>query len=122
MTTPFIDAFVRLLIRTCHKRGAHAMGGMAAQIPVKDNEEVNRQAFEGVRNDKLREVRAGHDGTWVAHPGLVSVAREVFDEHMPAPNQVTTAPGDHSEISAAKLMALPERRHVSEAGYIGNKS
>lgn len=120
MTTPFMDAYVRLLIRTCHKRGAHAMGGMAAQIPVKSNEEMNRQAFEGVRNDKLREVRAGHDGTWVAHPGLVSVAREVFDQHMPEPNQIATARGDQSEIPAAQLMALPERRDVTDAGVREN--
>ena len=76
MDKSFLAAYVSLLIKTCHKRGAHAIGGMAAQIPVKNNEEANRIAFEKVRLDKLREVNAGHDGTWVAHPGLVPVAKK----------------------------------------------
>ncbi|ORZ37289.1 malate synthase [Catenaria anguillulae PL171] len=88
MTTPFMDAYVRLLIQTCHKRGVHAMGGMAAQIPIKNNAQANATAMAKVRSDKLREVRAGHDGTWVAHPDLVLIAREVFDEHMPGPHQM----------------------------------
>ncbi len=77
-----------LLIKTCHRRGVHAMGGMAAQIPIKDDPAANEAALAQVRADKLREVKAGHDGTWVAHPGLVPVAKEVFDAHMPGPNQL----------------------------------
>ncbi|EXJ75527.1 malate synthase, glyoxysomal [Cladophialophora psammophila CBS 110553] len=88
MTVPFMDAYVRLLIKTCHRRGVHAMGGMAAQIPIKDNPEANDKAMENVRQDKLREVRAGHDGTWVAHPALASIASDVFNKYMPTPNQL----------------------------------
>jgi malate synthase len=88
MTTPFMDAYVRLLIQTCHKRGVHAMGGMAAQIPIKDNAAANQAAMDKVKADKLREVTAGHDGTWVAHPDLVKLAKAVFDKHMPQPNQL----------------------------------
>ncbi|KIW57568.1 malate synthase, glyoxysomal [Exophiala xenobiotica] len=88
MTVPFMDAYVRLLIKTCHRRGVHAMGGMAAQIPIKDNKEANDKAMDKVRQDKLREVLAGHDGTWVAHPALAAIAAEVFNKHMPAPNQM----------------------------------
>ncbi|RKO94190.1 malate synthase [Blyttiomyces helicus] len=88
MTTPFMDSYVRLLIQTCHKRGVHAMGGMAAQIPIKDNVAANEAAMTKVRGDKLREVQAGHDGTWVAHPDLVRLAKAIFDEHMPQPNQL----------------------------------
>jgi len=88
MTVPFMDAYVRLLIKTCHRRGVHAMGGMAAQIPIKDDPKANEAAMERVRADKLREVRAGHDGTWVAHPVLASIATEVFNKYMPAPNQL----------------------------------
>jgi len=88
MTVPFMDAYVRLLIKTCHRRGVHAMGGMAAQIPIKDNPEANDKAMDNVRQDKLREVRAGHDGTWVAHPALAVIASEVFNKHMPTPNQL----------------------------------
>ena len=83
MTSPFMDAYVRLLIKTCHKRGVHAMGGMAAQIPIKDSPAANEAALKKVRDDKLREVKAGHDGTWVAHPDLVKVAMEVFNAYMP---------------------------------------
>jgi malate synthase len=88
MTVPFMDSYVKLLIKTCHRRQVHAMGGMAAQIPIKDNKEANDAAMANVRNDKLREVRAGHDGTWVAHPALASIATEVFNKHMPTPNQM----------------------------------
>ncbi|KPI41498.1 Malate synthase, glyoxysomal [Cyphellophora attinorum] len=88
MTVPFMDAYVRLLIKTCHRRGVHAMGGMAAQIPIKDDPEANEKAMESVRADKLREVKAGHDGTWVAHPALAAIAAEVFNKHMPTPNQL----------------------------------
>ncbi|KAI9659687.1 MAG: hypothetical protein M1829_006560 [Trizodia sp. TS-e1964] len=88
MTVPFMDAYVKLLIKTCHRRGVHAMGGMAAQIPIKDNKEANDAAMANVYADKLREVKAGHDGTWVAHPALAAIASEVFDKHMPTPNQL----------------------------------
>ena len=89
MTQPFLKAYSELLIQTCHRRGAHAMGGMAAQIPINNDEAANEQAMARVRADKLREVRAGHDGTWVAHPALIPIARGLFDEHMPAANQHT---------------------------------
>jgi malate synthase len=88
MEQPFLRAYTQLLVKTCHRRGVHAMGGMAAQIPIKDDPEASRAALEKVRADKLREVKDGHDGTWVAHPGLVAVAREVFDAHMATPNQL----------------------------------
>jgi len=87
MTQPFLRAYSELLIQTCHRRGAHAMGGMAAQIPISNDPVANAQALAKVRADKLREVTAGHDGTWVAHPALVPVARAVFDERMPGPHQ-----------------------------------
>ncbi|HYP14130.1 MAG TPA: malate synthase A, partial [Bryobacteraceae bacterium] len=88
MDRDFLKSYVDLLIQTCHRREIHAMGGMAAQIPIKNDPAANERALERVRQDKLREVRAGHDGTWVAHPGLVSIAKEVFDEHMKGPNQI----------------------------------
>ncbi len=88
MDRAFLKAYVDLLIQTCHRRGIHAMGGMAAQIPIKNDPIANEAALSKVRQDKLREVKAGHDGTWVAHPGLVPVAREIFDEHMTGPNQL----------------------------------
>lgn len=87
MTQPFLKAYADLLIQTCHRRGAHAMGGMAAQIPISGDPQANEAALARVRADKLREVNAGHDGTWVAHPALIPIARAVFDEHMPGANQ-----------------------------------
>ncbi len=87
MQQPFLRSYVELLIHTCHRRGIHAMGGMAAQIPIRNNPKANEEAMERVRQDKLREVRAGHDGTWVAHPGLVPIAKGIFDQYMPQPNQ-----------------------------------
>ena len=88
MDKGFLAGYVDLLIQTCHRRGIHAMGGMAAQIPIKGDDAANDAAMEKVRADKLREVKAGHDGTWVAHPGLVPIAKAIFDEHMPQPNQI----------------------------------
>ncbi|CAJ0913175.1 2983_t:CDS:2, partial [Entrophospora sp. SA101] len=88
MTVPFMDSYVRLLIKTCHRRGVHAMGGMAAQIPIKNDPAANQIAMNKVRADKLREVKAGHDGTWVAHPDLVKLALDVFNEHLKTPNQI----------------------------------
>ncbi len=87
MTQPFLKAYSELLIQTCHKRGAHAMGGMAAQIPIANDTEANAAAMTRVHADKLREVTSGHDGTWVAHPALIPLARGVFDEHMPCKHQ-----------------------------------
>ncbi|KAK4685891.1 malate synthase, partial [Tremellales sp. Uapishka_1] len=87
MTVPFMDAYVRLLIQTCHKRKVAAMGGMSAQIPIKTDPDANEKAMNKVRADKLREVKAGHDGTWVAHPALVKIALDIFNEHMKGPNQ-----------------------------------
>src|SRR5437773_3684019 len=83
MDRAFLKAYVDLLVRTCHRRGVHAMGGMAAQIPIRSDAAANEAAMEKVRLDKVREVQAGHDGTWVAHPGLVSFARGIFDARMP---------------------------------------
>ncbi|HKK04319.1 MAG TPA: malate synthase A [Gammaproteobacteria bacterium] len=106
MTQPFMRAYTQLVIQTCHRREVHAMGGMAAQIPIKNDEQANLQALEKVRADKLREVQDGHDGTWVAHPALVSVAREVFDAHMPSANQIERKRED-VEVSAAELVEVP---------------
>jgi len=88
MGQAFLGAYASVLVRTCHRRGAHAMGGMAAQIPIKNDPAANEAAFAKVRADKEREVREGYDGTWVAHPDLVPIAKEVFDRMMPQPNQV----------------------------------
>jgi malate synthase len=108
MTQPFLRSYVELLIHTCHRRGVHAMGGMAAQIPIRNDEKANEEALERVREDKLREVRAGHDGTWVAHPGLVPVALEVFNQYMPEKNQIK-APGEPaSPVTARNLLEAPK--------------
>jgi malate synthase len=107
MDKAFLAAYVDLLIQTCHRRGIHAMGGMAAQIPIKDNKAANLAATAKVGGDKLREVKAGHDGTWVAHPGLVAVAKAIFDEHMPAPNQIDRK-RDDVKITRDDLLRLPE--------------
>lgn len=107
MKVPFMDAYVKLVIQTCHKRKAHAMGGMAAQIPIKNDPAANEAAIKKVRDDKLREVDCGHDGTWVAHPGLVPVAMEVFDTMMPGENQIDYLP-DYGEITKEQLLEVPE--------------
>ncbi|MGE4101357.1 MAG: malate synthase A [Pirellulales bacterium] len=107
MTTHFLRSYSRLLIQTCHRRGAHAIGGMAAQIPIKNDPAANEQALAKVRADKEREAGDGHDGTWVAHPGLVPVALEVFDAFMPAPNQLGR-PNPDLHIRAADLLTVPE--------------
>ena len=106
MDRDFLKAYVDLLIQTCHRRGIHAMGGMAAQIPIKSDPEANEKALEKVRQDKLREVKAGHDGTWVAHPGLVPVAKEIFDRYMPQPNQLSVKRED-VHISQRDLLKVP---------------
>ena len=118
MTQPFMRAYSRLLIKTCHRRGAHAMGGMAAQIPVKGDDAANEQAFGKVRADKEREAGDGHDGTWVAHPGLVPVAREVFDRLMPEANQVSLQLGNVT-VTEADLIAMPEGE-ITEEGLRNN--
>jgi malate synthase len=106
MDRPFLKAYVDLLIRTCHRRGIHAMGGMAAQIPIKDDPAANEAAMAKVRADKEREVNAGHDGTWVAHPGLVSLAREIFDKWSPGFSR--GLPAEAGAPSREDLLRVPE--------------
>ena len=118
MTQPFMRAYSRLLIKTCHRRGAHAMGGMAAQIPIKGDDAANEEAFGKVRADKEREAGDGHDGTWVAHPGLVPVAREVFDRLMPEANQVSRQLGNVT-VTEADLLAVP-KGELTEEGLRNN--
>ncbi|KAG0032014.1 hypothetical protein BGZ81_000106 [Podila clonocystis] len=122
MTTPFMDAYVRLLIKTCHKRGVHAMGGMAAQIPIKNNEAANKAAMDKVYNDKLREVKAGHDGTWVAHPDLVKLALKVFNEHMPQPNQLHIRRDDVHVTAQDLLNTNVKGGKITENGIRANVS
>jgi malate synthase len=119
MEQPFLRSYVELLIHTCHKRGIHAMGGMAAQIPIRDDPKANEEAMQRVREDKLREVSAGHDGTWVAHPGLVPIAQQVFDEHMPGKNQILPPVQGRSRITGENLIELPEGR-ITEFGLRRN--
>ncbi len=106
MSTPFLTAYSHRLIATCHRRGAHAMGGMAAQIPIREDPTANAEAIARVVADKEREVRAGHDGTWVAHPGLVPVAEKVFDLEMPRPNQIDR-PVREEAVRPHELLAIP---------------
>ncbi len=113
MDQPFMNAYTTLVIKTCHRRGVHAMGGMAAQIPIKSDPAANEAALAKVRADKLREVQNGHDGTWVAHPGLVSIARSIFDEHMPTPNQIERKRDDVT-VTEADLIRLPEGTRTEE--------
>ncbi len=113
MEQPFLRAYTQLLVKTCHRRGAHAMGGMAAQIPIKNDAEANRAALEKVRADKLREVKDGHDGTWVAHPGLVALAREIFDEGMEGSNQLSRLRED-VRFGAEDLLRIPTGRRTEE--------
>jgi malate synthase len=119
MTVPFMRAYSLLTIKTCHQRGAHAMGGMAAQIPRSDDPEWTEFANNKVREDKEREAKDGHDGTWVAHPGMVGLAKEVFDEYMPQPNQLHKIP-DVSP-SAADLLEKPEG-NITMDGFRNNIS
>jgi malate synthase len=118
MDQHFLKSYVDLLIQTCHRRGIHAMGGMAAQIPIKSDPAANEKALEKVRQDKHREVRAGHDGTWVAHPGLVPVAKAIFDEHMKGPNQLEVR-RDDVRVNAHDLLAVPAGE-ITEAGLRWN--
>lgn len=117
MDKHFLDSYSKLLIQTCHKRGAFAMGGMAAFIPIKNDEAANQAAFEKVRADKVREVTNGHDGTWVAHPGLAPLARESFKAHMSGDNQLDKQLSVH--ITAADLLEVPTGE-ITEAGLRNN--
>jgi malate synthase len=118
MTVPFMRAYTQLVIKTCHNRGAHAIGGMAAQIPIRGNESANEAALEKVKIDKIREVKDGHDGTWVAHPGLVSLAKAVFDEYMVTPNQIHVKREDFN-CTETELLQVPEGS-ITEAGLRHN--
>ncbi|MEN8131854.1 MAG: malate synthase A [Pseudomonadota bacterium] len=120
MTRHFLRSYSQLLIKTCHRRGAFAMGGMAAQIPIKGDPEANAEALEKVREDKEREATDGHDGTWVAHPGLVPIAMEVFDTHMPQANQLGRLRTD-VQVSADDLLQVPQGQ-ITEAGAKNNIS
>ncbi len=121
MTAPFMRAYALLLVKTCHRRGAPAMGGMAAQIPIKNDPAANQAAIDKVRADKLREVTDGCDGTWVAHPGLVPVAKQVFDQHMPQPNQYARQRADVN-VTAEQLLDFQPERPITEAGVRNNIS
>jgi malate synthase len=118
MTTHFLRSYSQLLIQTCHRRGIHAMGGMAAQIPIRDDPPANAAAMEKVRADKQREAGDGHDGTWVAHPGLVAIAKEIFDREMPQPNQIARRRQD-VHVTTSDLLAVPEGT-ITEAGLRQN--
>ncbi|WP_419870015.1 malate synthase A [Chryseobacterium sp. CT-SW4] len=117
MTSPFMAAYSKRVIEICHKRNVHAIGGMAAQIPVKNDDEANTQAFNKVKADKEREVKNGHDGTWVAHPGLVSVAKDIFDQYMPSANQIDKK-FDY-QIKEADLLEIP-KGEITEKGVRKN--
>ena len=123
MERHFLGSYVELLIQTCHRRGIHAMGGMAAQIPIRNDAAANEQALEKVRRDKLREVKAGHDGTWVAHPGLVPVAKEIFDTYMKEPNQISadrkSPKPAGGRVQAQDLLAVP-KGDITEEGLRWN--
>jgi len=116
MTTHFMRSYAELCVKTCHRRNIHAMGGMAAQIPVKNDEAANAEAFAKVKADKEREATIGHDGTWVAHPGLVPVALEAFDRLMPGPNQIATKKRADVKVTAADLLKFEPEKPITEKG------
>jgi malate synthase len=118
MTSHFLRSYSLLLIKTCHRRRVHAMGGMAAQIPIRDDPAANEAAMDKVRTDKKREAGDGHDGTWVAHPGLVAIAKQEFDAVMKEANQIARQRQD-VHITAADLIAVPEGP-ITEAGLRQN--
>jgi malate synthase len=120
MTAPFMSAYSQLVIQRCHKRNIHAIGGMAAQIPIKNNEEANNIAFDKVVTDKKREAQNGHDGTWVAHPDLVPLAKSVFDKYMPSANQIHVKRED-VKVTAEDLLAIPSGT-ITEEGVRKNIS
>jgi len=118
MATPFMEAYSLRVIQRCHKRGVHAIGGMAAQIPIKNDDEANKAAFAKIKNGKEREVKNGHDGTWVAHPDLVALAMEVFNEHMPTKNQIHIKRNELN-ITEEQLVEQPKGT-VTEVGIRKN--
>lgn len=118
MTSPFMDAYVKRLINTCHRRGVHAMGGMAAQIPIKTDPIANEKAMTKVRNDKIRELTNGHDGSWVAHPALAAICNEVF-ANMGTRNQIHFVP--ENKVTAQDLVNTEiENGQVTTEGIIQN--
>lgn len=118
MDRPFMDAYVRLLIKTCHRRGVHAMGGMSAFIPIRNDASANEKAMNKIRRDKLNEVTKGHDGSWVAHPGLVKVAMDVYDEHMPQANQIFKQRDD--VVTVDELYDIGDKGTITMAGLKTN--
>jgi malate synthase len=121
MTVPFMRAYTELLASTCHRRGAHAMGGMAALIPSRRDEEANAKALDGVRADKEREVAQGYDGTWVAHPDLVPVAREVFERGLEGARNQLSRQRDDVRVTASELLDLAATPgEITEAGLRTN--
>ena len=120
MTVPNMRAYSLLAIQTCHKRNVHAIGGMAAQIPAKDKPEINEAAFAKIREDKEREVKDGHDGTWIAHPGMIQTALDVFNQHMPSANQIHRKRED-VKVEEKDLLEVPQGR-ITEAGVRTNIS
>lgn len=120
MTRHFLQSYVHLLINTCHRRGVHAMGGMAAQIPIKGDDQANEAAMAKVLADKQREAKAGHDGTWVAHPGLIPIALEAFNQFMPEPNQINKAL-QTAAITQQDLLTVPQGE-ITEQGVRNNLS
>jgi malate synthase len=119
MDKHFLKSSVDLLVHTCHKRGIHAIGGMAAQVPRKDDPRASEAALAKVRADKEREVNAGHDGTWVAHPGLVPVAKEIFDRTLTGPHQIQRRREDAQSVTAKDLLTVPEGE-ITEKGLRTN--
>jgi malate synthase len=118
MTTHCMRSYSLLAIKTCHRRGIHAIGGMAAQIPIKNDPQANQTALDAVRADKIREAGDGHDGTWVAHPGLVALAKAAFDEKMPGTNQIDRR-RDDVQVTAQDLLTVPTGQ-ITERGVCHN--
>ncbi|MBV6477793.1 MAG: Malate synthase A [Ignavibacteria bacterium] len=118
MNVHFLKSYSQLVIKTCHKRGIHAMGGMAAQIPIKNNPEKNNEAIAKIKADKEREANDGHDGTWVAHPGLIGIAKDIFDNLMPEANQISNKRNDVN-VTAKDLLEVPEGE-ITEDGLRQN--
>src|SRR5258706_16372848 len=121
MCAPYLGGYALLFTKTCHRRNTFEMGGMAAQIPIKNDPAANEAALEKVRADKLREVTDGCDGTWVAHPGLVPIAKAVFDKHMPGPNQYEKQRPDVI-VAAQDLLDFRPEGPITEPGLRDRKS
>jgi len=107
MNIHFMNSYVQLLIKTCHRRGIHAMGGMAAQIPIRGNASANEIAMQKVRNDKINEAKNGHDGTWVAHPGLIPIAKDAFSMFKKTPNQIANVKREEVNVTSRDLLTVP---------------